>query len=447
MFNKRGQITAFIIVGLVILLVIGMGLLFVRQTKETTKGELELAERAKGTEKSVYQYIEQCLQEQLKGTVNIVSLQGGYATPPPYTLITEFSLKGGRVLVPYYLYEENSTIPSLQQIEAEIMTLLAERINLCTDFSLFSNALEKRGEIGEIVVSSIALTEEQVKATVQFPFTLKAGDAEQSLDTFIIEISSSLYDLYSLAKSISEEQKRFGSRQCLSCLDNELNQRNNKPITIDILNMETDENIIFLYTLTSKTSNTEDKEETFLFAHKIQIQEESLDLYLPPIEDKEIIIGYPFEFQVKAYGNDLHYYDSSDLFTIDESTGTIAFTPLENDVGSEIVTISVVDDMGKRVDKSFTLTIQDTLKSEAAIDPIPLLIAKQGVLFTHTITLSEAGNYYFSDDNVIFNIDPITGTISFTPKEEDKGQHEFVVTAIDQRGKKYTQQGTMVVIA
>ena len=147
-----------------------------------------------------------------------------------------------------------------------------------------------------------------------------------------------------------------------------------------------------------------------------------------------------------AYGNGLTFYDDSELFDIDEHSGTITFSPTKEDVGSEIVIVRVMDEQGHIEEVSFVVEISDLTASEIEIDPLPYLTAFVGTPFTHFINVETDEQVYFSDDSNLFEIDVNTGEISFMPTSSKVGEHIFEVTVLDSSGNQNIVEGTLLVV-
>ncbi|MFC1733401.1 hypothetical protein ACFL6I_24135 [candidate division KSB1 bacterium] len=88
---KRGQITLFIIIGVVILSALGLFLYLRGQVAE--EEEFVPADIA-----PIKVFVDKCLEETAKDAILVVSLQGGYYLAP------ENSLNFLGLKIPYYLY-------------------------------------------------------------------------------------------------------------------------------------------------------------------------------------------------------------------------------------------------------------------------------------------------------------------------------------------------------
>lgn len=91
-----------------------------------------------------------------------------------------------------------------------------------------------------------------------------------------------------------------------------------------------------------------------------EIIEENHAPVIDEIGNKKVKCGRRFTLDVDAYdadGDDLKYYDNSDLFEIDEDNGEISFRTDCDDRGSYNIRITVEDEHGARDYEYFTLRI------------------------------------------------------------------------------------------
>jgi hypothetical protein len=154
----------------------------------------------------------------------------------------------------------------------------------------------------------------------------------------------------------------------------------------------------------------------------------------------------PFYHQVNVTdvdsGDTLSFYDDSELFDIDLNTGVISFTPSNTDVGTYTVKITVSDYEGLTDYESITFRVLN-VNAPPAIDEDDVLILSDAVslsvgeIFTYQINAFDEDTedtLIFSDDTDLFDIDPTTGEIAFTPEKKDVGMHIVEITVTDEDG-------------
>jgi len=175
-----------------------------------------------------------------------------------------------------------------------------------------------------------------------------------------------------------------------------------------------------------------------------------------PVDDAPIIQsvgdqkgsqGEPFSVQVKAQDVDtaldrnetMNFSDDTALFNIDPVSGWINFTPKQSDVGVYNITITATDRAAVNSTTSFTMTIDD-VEDPPVMRSIPDILATEEEPVTCTVNATDPDIPYgdslvFSDDTALFDIDPATGVIDFTPHTKDIGVYKITITVKDARGK------------
>ena len=166
----------------------------------------------------------------------------------------------------------------------------------------------------------------------------------------------------------------------------------------------------------------------------------------------------PFRMTVNARDVDtdldpnekLTFSDNTTLFEIDPSTGVIAFTPRQDQVGSHSIQVAVLDQAGTTDRRNFTLDIQDA-DDPPVLGPIPDLVATQGQPFTFRASASDPDLPYgdwlnFTDDCGLFVIGPTTGLIDFLPAVKDVGTYRVTVTVVDSDGLSSTRTFALTVL-
>jgi hypothetical protein len=154
-------------------------------------------------------------------------------------------------------------------------------------------------------------------------------------------------------------------------------------------------------------------------------------------------------FQLKIVANDpdlksdptekLVYSDDSPLFVIGADSGLISFTPTNDQIGVWIANITVTDRGGLSNISSLTITVMNA-NDPPSIEAIPPQTATEGVQFNYQVSATDPDlkwgldNLTFLDDTDLFNIDPRTGAISFTPTGAQAGIKRVTITVKDDKG-------------
>jgi uncharacterized protein (TIGR03790 family) len=149
------------------------------------------------------------------------------------------------------------------------------------------------------------------------------------------------------------------------------------------------------------------------------------------------------EAEDEDIGDSLSFSDDTTMFDIDSQTGEISFTPSNADVGSHQINISVMDKDGAVAYKTLYLTIRNVNdppeidRTEIPNPSVPIEI-KHGDTYELTVEVDDPDpdeSLTFSDDTDLFDIDPETGEIVFTPGPDDAGLHEVKITVTDSEGE------------
>jgi hypothetical protein len=210
--SKRGQVTLFVAVGIVIVLLIGItlysttNLFLINPTKEDLNEELD----------AIRTHVQDCILESVDGPLGRpiikAGLQGGYLAPSSGT----YRLYNDN-LVSYLCYNMEDTEQCMSRmllrsnIEDDITAEVTENIAQCMDvqgfrrfggFDIITGAWNVKTDIGK----------DRVNIMLDYPITLKSkrSDAEVSQDEFSRTFNYPLGDLYDVANTILDFETEFG---------------------------------------------------------------------------------------------------------------------------------------------------------------------------------------------------------------------------------------------
>lgn len=157
--NKRGQLTLFIIVG--IIAVVGIGGYFA-----VSKGVVDLGNSAAKKFPEINSLVESCLKETALEGIYFNSLQGGYYNVP------EGSIVDGFIELPVYFEDGKSKLPELSIWEEELNSYVEDNLIYCLDFSDY----ESRGykvEIENIEGVKSKINENRVDVSLELKQSIK----------------------------------------------------------------------------------------------------------------------------------------------------------------------------------------------------------------------------------------------------------------------------------
>jgi hypothetical protein len=138
------------------------------------------------------------------------------------------------------------------------------------------------------------------------------------------------------------------------------------------------------------------------------------------------------------YGDSLTFEDDSDLFDIEPTTGRIALTPDQEDVGEYVVTFTVHDEAGEEAFLVITFHVSDVNDRPTIVDP-GILVAYEGQRFDFNLTatdddLKESITWQLVGGVGSMRLGAQNGWLSWIPKGEHVGMVNVSVIATDKRG-------------
>jgi hypothetical protein len=120
-----------------------------------------------------------------------------------------------------------------------------------------------------------------------------------------------------------------------------------------------------------------------------------------------------------------------------DASGRVRFTAEQSHVGEHMVTYTVTDREGASASIEVLWKIVNVNDDPVITTEVPTqLVTVEEMAFTHVLEAydEDGDTLVWSDDSDLFDIDPSTGTISFTPAQEDVGAHSVTVTVDDGNG-------------
>lgn len=238
--KKRGQITIFVIIGIVIV----VGALIFIGVNRMSDSELS---SVGGDE--VQNFIEECAYDSLEQIIFYIGLGGGYIFVP------ENSNEYG---IPYYYREGNLLIMEKSELEEEIEIYFNQEFELCLDdFKRFDNIKINAEEIR----SKIVIGENEVNLNLDFIVNLEKGETSYILDKFNkITLSNNIGKIHRISKEIvSEDINR--ENICLNCIYEKIENEN---LQVDLFEFEDD----FVLTIMDDSHQLKESPFKYMFAIK-----------------------------------------------------------------------------------------------------------------------------------------------------------------------------------
>lgn len=198
---KKGQLTIFIIIGLILL--ISAGLVVYLTTKKIVK-PIEEQVIVPEDARPVYEFVQGCANDIAREGLQLLGLQGGFIklpgiierTPTAYIPIDTMNL----FKVPLWYYEGEDRTPSLGFMERELARHVNENMESCTgEFEPFKGrfAVNREGNVSARTI----ITDDEVILRITWPLALAASDRTTRIQDFIVRMPVRLKQMWELANA------------------------------------------------------------------------------------------------------------------------------------------------------------------------------------------------------------------------------------------------------
>lgn len=231
--QKRGQITVFIIIGLV--LVISLIIVFsIAGSRQASELKSSVAEATIGSVETtvIRTYIENCLKTTSQDAVfSKIGLHGGYLKEEEGVSYAQYRDNEITYYIPYYLDGAAISIPALSNIEAEAGKYVAAEVDKCIDFNMLKDLGYNVTKADEIKVS-FKINKADISVSMQYPITAKKESSIAELSQFNVALPIRLGLLYEKANEManaikaakeSQPPQVYDISQRCSMFDNDVN--------------------------------------------------------------------------------------------------------------------------------------------------------------------------------------------------------------------------------
>lgn len=212
MVNKRGQVTIFIIIAVILIATVSLYFVFRDSAKNNSEEIIEIT--------PIVNFVQECVDESALASVYYIGQHGGYYLPE--VPLTPSS-------VPFYFYEGKNIAPSKEYIESELSEYVESAISDCVgNFESFEEFEIDQGEIG--IVSKV--TKDRINFELNYPLSIRKGEETSRVEDFESEVSSKLGLLHESSKFIVSLHERNPNEICINCLS-EMQDENGIEIRVD----------------------------------------------------------------------------------------------------------------------------------------------------------------------------------------------------------------------
>lgn len=198
--NRQGQITIFVIVA--ILIIAAFALIFLFRGKVIPKS-------GGAGEKNPQAFLQDCLEDKIFETSELISKQGGYTNPVLYKKLDNEKISYLCYTSNYYLSCINQEPTLIQHLKEEIKNNIKDNVKNC--FDKFTANLEKAGyEVNAKYEDfDVELVPEKIIIDVDAKITASKNEQTINQKEFIIIFPSRIYELAVVAQEITSQEARF----------------------------------------------------------------------------------------------------------------------------------------------------------------------------------------------------------------------------------------------
>ena len=427
MQRKRGQVTIFIVIGIIILAVFGLLMFFLNDNSGADENVQDNDDIT-----LISSFIENCMVISLEESISDAAFQGGYHDVPGDPI----GLRWFNEIPFYYDYEGNDLSITLDGLEREVGLFLADEIEYCVDDFSVIKEIGYNVSYYDIDSVDVVILDGIVKAEVHFPVKAYKQDEVYEMDDFSVEVDSEIYNIHKAAIEllgyIKEDMEMIPLTRMIY-----LGKKTDLIIDVD------DEMYgIVIYSIFDNYNIS--KEVMFNFAVLYNTSNQSV--YEPLIGDVpslEAEAGYLFDYQIEKDKDGVVFEDYTDLFDISKD-GLIQFMPLAEDVGRHHIMIKATDTEGNEEKKYITLDI--VTNTAPKIVDIPDQKVDINTTFVYQVEAEDKEGdmiFYIADGALNDSIYPSTGIISYYA---DTMLDEYItVIVVDSYGNKDEETFRLVV--
>jgi hypothetical protein len=361
---KRGQVTLFGILSVVLLIIVGSYFLMSsEQLSQSGGNDLSTTQNLDANTRSVMRFAASCLDQVSEKSVVKVGLNGGYDSIDDINHLDFFPYSTA-----YYFYLGEKLVPTKGRVEVEISNAVNSELFSCL------NNFDQFRELGIVVGFTFegvktTIGRESISISLNSPLTVIQNGGSVSIPDVQVQVNYPLGRMLDSANMLAEEHYLEPDYLCIHCVlreasknkfDIQIKDANEGSVVFVMMDNLTGFELVYAYKYPMYSCNNPPPNADVLFFRDCLAQQVAGLGYAFTVEEVpnlEGSVGVPFSYQVQAEGRNLRFKDSSPLFEINPRTGLIEFVPSPSQVGGHTVWIHVEDEFGNERDESFKLVI------------------------------------------------------------------------------------------
>src|SRR3989338_524852 len=202
--QKRGQVTLFAILGVLLLLAVLLFAVFREKVTIFTPDKVVPTETS-----AIQRYIDSCIESVGWEGLTLLGAQGGYIWLPPLIENNPLAYLDSGVKLPFWQYQDENRIPSLELMRAQLGRYAAEQLRGCLQgldvFTSQYTLVEKEAPSVDVSVS-----DQVVGFSVRYPLDIvnKQGTKITEFLEFRVDVPVKLKQVHEVASAIMEAEAR-----------------------------------------------------------------------------------------------------------------------------------------------------------------------------------------------------------------------------------------------
>ncbi len=191
--KKRGQITVFIILGLIFLLFF-LIILFTKSYRIEKIGVISSDEL-----NPIKYYVDLCAKSSSSNALYLLGVQGGYTAPP------KLYFQSAYAKIAYWYYKGEDTSPTIEEMEQELSSYVNRALPECVEnLDAFSD-MGFEFEFGEINTET-KINENNVEFNIDYPITVMQGESKAEISKFYKSFPVRLGHIYDITQNIVKKE-------------------------------------------------------------------------------------------------------------------------------------------------------------------------------------------------------------------------------------------------
>ena len=237
MFYKRGQITVFIIIGIILLIAVGLGIYLYTTTaiRPLEEATLPAIQKVPAEVQPIQEYITSCVESTAKTALHRIGDYGGYTDASKFMFNPVEPTEGDAVqfspdselVIPYWWHlksgnsctgkcEFSSNRPMLRKaegspsIEEQVSEYISAHLKEClAGFPSFTAQGFEFAEKGDVKTET-TIAKENVVVLVKYPLQARKADKTFNLNEYAVSLELNLGEMYKLAAELVNAQAENG---------------------------------------------------------------------------------------------------------------------------------------------------------------------------------------------------------------------------------------------